>query len=86
MKRLPDSIGLAPTAYVLSAAIVGYTMVLSCFLDIGEPRQRRPTDVLILLMCFLGAHLWRVTTGLPATARSATAGDDAPDATSVDTT
>jgi hypothetical protein len=51
-------------AYLLCAAIVIYTMLLSCFLDIGEPRQRRPTDMLIVFMCFVGAHLWRqVTTG-----------------------
>lgn len=45
-------------AWVLSAAIVIYTMLLSCFLDIGEPRQRRPTDVLLVFMCFIGAHVW----------------------------
>jgi hypothetical protein len=47
------------TAYLLAGAIVFYTMLLSCFLDIGEPRQRRPTDALIVVMCFLGAHLWK---------------------------
>jgi hypothetical protein len=46
-------------AYLLTGAIVFYTMALSCFLDIGEPRQRRPTDVLIVMMCFLGAHAWK---------------------------
>lgn len=46
-------------AYLLTGAIVFYTMVLSCILDIGEPRQRRPTDVLIVMMCFLGAHVWK---------------------------
>ena len=45
-------------AWLLSAGIVIYTMLLSCFLDIGEPRQRRPTDVLLLFMCFAAAHLW----------------------------
>lgn len=45
-------------AYGLAGAIVLYTMLLSCLLDIGEPRQRRPTDVLLVLMCFLGARLW----------------------------
>ena len=54
-------------AYLLTGAIVFYTMVLSCFLDIGEPRQRRPTDVLIVMMCFLGAHAWKtlLTRNLP---------------------
>jgi hypothetical protein len=47
-----------PAAYLLAAVIVIYTMLLSCFLDIGEPRQRRPTDVLLLFMCFAAAHLW----------------------------
>ena len=57
-----------PVAYLLSAAIVIYTMLLSCFLDIGEPRQRRPTDVLLLFMCFAAAHLWirlRRSTAIP---------------------
>jgi hypothetical protein len=48
-------------AYVLAGAIVFYTMVLSCVIDIGEPRQRRPTDVLVVAMCVLGAHVWRQT-------------------------
>jgi len=46
-------------SYVLAGAIVFYTMILSCFLDIGDPRQRRPTDVLVVFMCVLGAHVWR---------------------------
>ena len=58
---------LARTAYLVAGAIFLYTLLLSCFLDIGEPRQRRPTDVLIVFMCFAGAHLWarwrRVTAG-----------------------
>ena len=45
-------------AYLVSAAVVFYTMALSCFMDIGEVRQRRPTDVLIVLMVFLGAWIW----------------------------
>jgi hypothetical protein len=48
-------------AYLLAAVIVFYTMVLSCAIDIGEPRQRRSTDVLIVFMCFVGAHIWRQT-------------------------
>lgn len=50
---------LQALAYGVAAAIVFYTMALSCVLDIGEPRQRRSTDVLIVFMCFLGAHVWR---------------------------
>lgn len=45
-------------AYVLAAAIVFYTMILSCAIDIGEPRQRLSTDALIVFMCFLGAQIW----------------------------
>ena len=45
-------------AYVLAAAIVFYTMILSCLMDIGEVRQRRPTDVFIVLMVFVGARIW----------------------------
>ena len=39
--------------------LVVYTMLLSCFLDIGEPRQRRPTDVVIVFLCFLGVSYLR---------------------------
>jgi hypothetical protein len=56
-RRLPGPLHMH-VAWLLSAAIVIYTMLLSCFLDIGEPRQRRPTDVLLLFMCFAAAHLW----------------------------
>ncbi len=49
---------LQALAYTLAGAIVFYTMALSCLLDIGDPRQRRPTDVLIVFMCVLGAHVW----------------------------
>ena len=43
----------------LALAIVFYTMALSCFLDIGEPRQRRPTDALFVTACVLGLAIWR---------------------------
>ena len=46
-------------AWIIPAAIVVYTMLLSCFIDIGDPRQRRPTDVLVIFLCVLGAHVWR---------------------------
>jgi hypothetical protein len=45
-------------AYVLAGAIVFYNMALSCALDIGETRQRRPTDVLVVFLCVLGLHVW----------------------------
>jgi hypothetical protein len=51
-------LSLPVVAYLLAGTIFLYTLLLSCFLDIGEPRQRRPTDVLIVFMCFVGAHVW----------------------------
>jgi hypothetical protein len=47
------------SAYALAGSIVIYTTLITCAIDIGDPRQRRPTDVLVIFMCFLGAHLWR---------------------------
>jgi hypothetical protein len=47
------------SAYLLAGSIVIYTMLITCAIDIGDPRQRRPTDVLVVFMCFLGAHVWR---------------------------
>jgi hypothetical protein len=49
---------LQVTAYTLAGAIVAYTMLISCSIDVGDTRQRVPTDGLILLMFFLGAHVW----------------------------
>ena len=46
------------SVYALALVTVVYTMLLSCFLDIGEARQRRPTDVLIVFMGFLGINIW----------------------------
>ncbi|HSC29711.1 MAG TPA: hypothetical protein VLD67_20710, partial [Vicinamibacterales bacterium] len=60
-------------AYLLAGVIVFYTMILTCLLDIGEPRQRRPTDVLFIFMCFLGAYIWRQTLSADS-ARSRPAG------------
>jgi hypothetical protein len=47
------------STYVLAGTIVLYTMVLSCAVDIGDIRQRRPTDALVVLMVFVGATVWR---------------------------
>lgn len=62
MRQIPrqpiGTVSMPATAWLLSAGIVVYTMLLSCFLDIGEPRQRRPTDVLLVFMCFIGAQAW----------------------------
>jgi hypothetical protein len=45
-------------AYVLAAVIVFYTMTLSCMFDVGDTRQRVPTDVFITFMTVLGGHWW----------------------------
>lgn len=57
--KLPPQTVLQLQAYVLAGTIVFYTMILSCAVDIGDPRQRQPTDCLIMLMSFLGPILWR---------------------------
>jgi hypothetical protein len=44
--------------FLLAGTVVFYTMVLSCVVDIGEVRQRRPTDLFILFMCALGGWAW----------------------------
>jgi len=55
-RRNPSTAGLI---YVLAATIVFYTMLISCVIDIGEPRQRRSTELLFVFMCIAGVHLWR---------------------------
>ena len=54
---LRDS-GTVP-AFVLATGVVVYTMALTCLVDIGEPRQRRATDVLLVFACVIGAWMWR---------------------------
>jgi hypothetical protein len=51
----------AATGYLVAAFLVFYTMAITCLIDIGEPRQRRPTDLLTLFMCALGVHVWTRT-------------------------
>ncbi|MCL4849565.1 MAG: hypothetical protein KJ066_23680 [Acidobacteria bacterium] len=54
-------IGVTPAqaiAFALAGVIVFYTMAVTCLVDIGEPRQRRTTDLLVLFMCWLGAWVW----------------------------
>ena len=48
-------------AFVTAGIIVFYNMLLSCAIDIGEPRQRRPTELFLVFMCVLGAHVWHRT-------------------------
>jgi hypothetical protein len=62
--RLLPQLSATPTAvtsYLVAGFLVLYTMVVTCLIDIGEPRQRRPTDLLIVFMCVLGVHVWRQT-------------------------
>jgi hypothetical protein len=46
-------------AYGLAGTIVIYNAVVTCLVEVGDPRHRLPTDALIIFMIFLGAHLWR---------------------------
>lgn len=56
---VPDvSTPMQTAAWLTAGTIVLYTMLLSCFLDIGEVRQRRPTDVLVVFMVFTGFTVW----------------------------
>jgi hypothetical protein len=56
-----DVTALQTFAFLLAITIIFYTMALSCLVDIGEPRQRRTTDVLFVFACVLGAFVWRRT-------------------------
>jgi hypothetical protein len=44
-------------AYLLTAVIVFYTMIITCMVDIGDPRQRSG-DALLVFMLFMGLHIW----------------------------
>jgi hypothetical protein len=44
-------------AYFLSGITLFYTMVITCLVDIGDPRQRSG-DALLILMLFIGFHIW----------------------------
>jgi hypothetical protein len=49
--------------YVLGFAIISYTMLVSCMLNIGDARYRAPLDPLLLCLCFVGAGIcWRLST------------------------
>jgi hypothetical protein len=45
-------------AFLLATSLVVYTMVLTCLVDIGEPRQRRATDLLLVFACAIGVWVW----------------------------
>ncbi|MCZ6673739.1 MAG: hypothetical protein O7C75_12475 [Verrucomicrobia bacterium] len=43
---------------LLAFAIIGYTMLISVAADVGNPRHRVPTDLLIFFVIALGIHCW----------------------------
>jgi hypothetical protein len=60
--RLPIEItGLQAFAYTLGVTIVLYTMIFSCTLDIGEPRQRRSSEAIFITAVALGLFVWNQT-------------------------
>ena len=79
--RLLQQLSASPTAvasYLLAAFLVFYTMAITCLIDIGEPRQRRPTDLLILFMGALGIHVWTQTFCCSSMRRDRHPGDQGP--------
>ena len=48
-------------AYRVTLTVILYTMALSCLVDIGEVRHRRPTDMLVVLTVIVGATIWRAS-------------------------
>lgn len=50
--------GGALTLWIIAAAVIAYTVALVCLIDIGEVRQRRQTDLLMIFGCVLGANIW----------------------------
>jgi 4-amino-4-deoxy-L-arabinose transferase-like glycosyltransferase len=44
-------------AYSLSGITLFYTMLITCMVDVGYPRQRSG-DALLVLMSFIGFHIW----------------------------
>jgi hypothetical protein len=45
--------------YIMAGTIVFYTALISCSIEVGDPRFRVPTDSLIVFMTVLGIDLWR---------------------------
>jgi hypothetical protein len=44
--------------YLLASATIFYTMAVSCVFHHGSSRYRTPTDLLILIVCFVGVRMW----------------------------
>jgi len=53
------AIQLQAFIYGFAGTIVFYTVAITCLIQVGIPRYRVPTDALIVVMLFLGTHLWR---------------------------
>jgi hypothetical protein len=47
------------SAYAIAMSVVLYTWLASCFLAIGLPRYRTPTDLLVLFTTLLGLAICR---------------------------
>jgi hypothetical protein len=63
------SLGLDPrllSAYAIAMLVVLYTWFASCFLAIGLPRYRTPTDLLVLFTIALGTLIWKEVSAAPA--------------------
>jgi hypothetical protein len=67
--------------YYLALTLVVYTMLVSCFVQTGDPRYRIPTDPIIIFLVFLGGHIWinavrRIPSGEPQQAACPVSGHD----------
>ncbi len=54
----PNLHSLSVLAYTLAGTMVFLTMILTCTIDVGQPRQRTSTESLFIFMIFLGASIW----------------------------
>lgn len=72
MFAIPAPAGLA---YLLSTMVIAYTMVISCAVDVGDPRHRTPTDPLIVFTMVLGMEICRRWVRLDRTIAAHTDGE-----------
>ena len=47
------------TGWLVGMAIILYTLMISCFAGIGDPRYRTPADLVMIGNTFIGYSLWR---------------------------
>ena len=45
-------------SFFIAIAIIIYTMLVSVGADVGNPRHRAPTELLIFFVVALGIHFW----------------------------